>query len=381
VAGFESLAGKRRRHIRADSSSPSDLACRRRNEQRWVRWGINLQGLQVLHAGVPDEGGTERALHKRVRVLRNVEHAAGLIASGDSKQEAVAFSPRGSGARQPHVREIRDGGGVSVNKDVRKRRGLLRLEGAARAASEFSMARGPTERTGGPAFAPNQQPCGLAAPPLAFSPSHARVSAACGRGSVRVVPKLPTPELLRFPPRSSGGGGGRLQFQVDRTPVPVRLSPSNISFEGAAEDNLGAPSHHGVARPDMDGTDVVADPHVHDAGPADPFSERGVDNTGPDGQSNLAVPVASSRIRFIRRFAAGDAHGRAPLFRPVITFLPSRHRSKVDRFINRRGIIGLVGFAVPTSPIRAPLDRFRVGLMAEIPARENFKNTKTSKTS
>ena len=77
----------------------------------------------------------------------------------------------------------------------------------------------------------------------------------------------------------------------------------------------------------------------------------------------------------------GDAHGRAPLFRPVITFLPSRHRNKVDRFINRRGIIGLVGFAVTTLLIRAPLGRFRVGLMAEIPAHENFKNTKTSKTS
>ena len=77
----------------------------------------------------------------------------------------------------------------------------------------------------------------------------------------------------------------------------------------------------------------------------------------------------------------GDAHGRAPIFRPVITFLPSRHRNKVDRFINRRGIIGLVGFAVQGLLIRAPLDRFRVGLMAEIPARENFKNTKTSKTS
>jgi hypothetical protein len=77
----------------------------------------------------------------------------------------------------------------------------------------------------------------------------------------------------------------------------------------------------------------------------------------------------------------GDAHGRAPLFRPAITFLPSRHRNKADRFINRRGITGLVGFAVQHSPIRAPLDRFRVGLMAEIPARENFKNTKTSKTS
>jgi hypothetical protein len=77
----------------------------------------------------------------------------------------------------------------------------------------------------------------------------------------------------------------------------------------------------------------------------------------------------------------GDSHGRAPLFRPVITFLPSRHSNKVDRFINRRGIIGLVGFAVQSSLIRTPLDRFRFGLMAEIPARENFKNTKTSKTS
>jgi hypothetical protein len=61
--------------------------------------------------------------------------------------------------------------------------------------------------------------------------------------------------------------------------------------------------------------------------------------------------------------------------------LPSRHRNKVDRFVNRRGIIGLVGFADTRSLIRAPLDRFRVGLMAEIPARENFKNTKISKTS
>ena len=95
---------------------------------------------------------------------------------------------------------------------------------------------------------------------------------------------------------------------------------------------------------------------------------------------NAPMPQFSQREKTAVA-SAGDAHGRAPLFRPVITFLPSRHRNKVDRFINRRGIIGLVGFAVPASPIRAPLDRFRVGLMAEIPARENFKNTKTSKTS
>jgi hypothetical protein len=69
----------------------------------------------------------------------------------------------------------------------------------------------------------------------------------------------------------------------------------------------------------------------------------------------------------------GDAHGHAPLSRPVITFFPSRHRNKADRFINRLGVIGLVGFADPG-------DRFWVGLMAEIPACENFKNTKTSKT-
>ena len=75
--------------------------------------------------------------------------------------------------------------------------------------------------------------------------------------------------------------------------------------------------------------------------------------------------------------------GTRPFSGPItIALLPSRHRNKVDRFINRRGIIGLVRFTVQPSPIRAPLDRFRVGLiMADIPARENFKNTKTSKTS
>jgi hypothetical protein len=54
----------------------------------------------------------------------------------------------------------------------------------------------------------------------------------------------------------------------------------------------------------------------------------------------------SEHLQPLSDSAVGDAHGRAPIFRPVITFLPSRHRNKVDRFINRRGIIGLVGFAV-----------------------------------
>jgi hypothetical protein len=71
--------------------------------------------------------------------------------------------------------------------------------------------------------------------------------------------------------------------------------------------------------------------------------------------------------------------GTRPFSGPSLPVFPSRHRNKADRFVNRRGIIGLVGFAVQSSPIRAPLDRFRVGLMAEIPARENFKNTKTQK--
>jgi hypothetical protein len=57
-------------------------------------------------------------------------------------------------------------------------------------------------------------------------------------------------------------------------------------------------------------------------------------------------------------FIAGhdDAHGHAPLFRSTISFLPSRHRTKADRFINRREIIGLVGFADPPLPIRASPD-------------------------
>jgi hypothetical protein len=75
---------------------------------------------------------------------------------------------------------------------------------------------------------------------------------------------------------------------------------------------------------------------------------------------------------------ASDAHGRAPLLRPVITFLPSRHRSKADRFINRRGIIGLVGFAVPTSPIQAPLDLTDFGL-ASWPKSRLVKTSKTQK--
>ena len=57
----------------------------------------------------------------------------------------------------------------------------------------------------------------------------------------------------------------------------------------------------------------------------------------------------------------------------TITFLPSRHHKKVYRFNNRRGIIGLVGFVELLWPIRAPLGRFRVGLM-KTSKTQNFKN-------
>jgi hypothetical protein len=73
--------------------------------------------------------------------------------------------------------------------------------------------------------------------------------------------------------------------------------------------------------------------------------------------------------------------GTHPFSGPPLPFCLPVIAARPIVFINRRGIIGLVGFSVPDSPIWAPLDRFRVGLMAEIPARENFKNTKTSKTS
>jgi len=65
----------------------------------------------------------------------------------------------------------------------------------------------------------------------------------------------------------------------------------------------------------VDGTNVVAISHVHDDGPSTSFSERGVDNAGPDGQPDVAVSLASSRIHFIRRFAASNGISEAVLER------------------------------------------------------------------
>jgi hypothetical protein len=73
------------------------------------------------------------------------------------------------------------------------------------------------------------------------------------------------------------------------------------------------------------------------------------------------------------------SRARAPFqARHYLFAFPSSQQGR--SFYQSARSIGLVGFAVPLIPIRAPLDRFRVGLMAEIPARENFKNTKPSKT-
>jgi hypothetical protein len=96
----------------------SDVAHGRSHQQRGVRGRDDLPGSKVFHVGVPYERGTERALHKRVRVLRDGERLTGFIAGGDSRQKPLAFGSRTGGARQPHVRETRDGGGVAVNKDV-----------------------------------------------------------------------------------------------------------------------------------------------------------------------------------------------------------------------------------------------------------------------
>ena len=53
------------------------------------------------------------------------------------------------------------------------------------------------------------------------------------------------------------------------------------------------------------------------------------------------APVASPPTVRAPPPPPGDAHRHVLPFRPTITFLLSRHRNKVDRFIDRRGIIGL----------------------------------------
>ena len=218
----------------------------------------------------------------------------------------MAYSPHLSGIGQPHVREVRDGGGVQIDQNVGERGRLLRLERATRISRELSVARGSPQCAGGPAFAPPEQSCRLATSPMAFSPGDERLSNASGCGSVCVVSKLPTPQLLCFSPRSSRGGSRRFQFQVDSAPVPLRISSSDSDIAHSAENDSRAPANDGAASASMDGTNLVANTHVDDVGPSDTTSQRRMDHSGPDGQPDVAVPMASSRILFIRRFAAGN---------------------------------------------------------------------------
>ena len=306
VAGHQPLEDQWERHRGSDPSSAGHIAHRRSNEQCGFRGRDDLQRSEIRHAGLPDADRTSGTLHKRVRILRDAEHSAGPFAGSNSGQNPLAYSPHLSGIGQPHVREVRDGGGVQIDQNVGERGRLLRLERAARISRELSVARGSPQCAGGPAFAPPEQSCRLATSPMAFSPGDERLSNASGCGSVCVVSKLPTPQLLCFSPRSSRGGSRRFQFQVDSAPVPLRISSSDSDIAHSAENDSRAPANDGAASASMDGTNLVANTHVDDVGPSDTTSQRRLDHSGPDGQPDVAVPMASSRILFIRRFAAGN---------------------------------------------------------------------------
>ena len=77
----------------------------------------------------------------------------------------------------------------------------------------------------------------------------------------------------------------------------------------------------------------------------------------------------------------GDAHGHTPLSRPLRYLFAFPFSEAGLPYVFSKQLPDLWTIAVTAARKKSSLGRFRVGLMAEIPARENFKTTKTPKTS
>jgi hypothetical protein len=119
-----------------------------------------------------------------------------------------------------------------------------------------------------------------------------------------------------------------------------------------------------------------------------PPIERPLPPHSPITQAPVAFPPTLRATSFARSPAPSSlllsssrrcSRARAPFqARHCLFVIPPSQQGR--SFCQSARIHRVSGVHRQALPIRAPLGRFWVGLMAEIPARKNFKNTKTSKT-
>jgi hypothetical protein len=112
------------------------------------------------------------------------------------------------------------------------------------------------------------------------------------------------------------------------------MSPSDFDRENVTRGSPREVQPSDIGGATLDGSGLVADPPSN-ATPAPRHPpERAVVDNGPDGQGNVATEVASSRVRFIRRFALGKGVSQAVLDRrwgalknghPLMHDRPSAH--------------------------------------------------------
>jgi hypothetical protein len=337
VVGRQQPLGPQRKRDRSPDSADSDYgSVGRSNSQRRVRRRVDLQGKSVPDSRLPNESGTEGKVHQRIRIFGDGKHSTSTLTLGHPGQALVGASSHSRRAGQYSGDQIWSSRSESIPQHVQEGRRIPRLAGEAWPGNVVSTFGGRLEYHQRRTVAATVFSHRLDAPshPLPTGVQHFPSE---GQGRpLRKRVELPSPRLLLFPSRSSGPGSGQLSVPVEPTGNGVCVPPSNTNGEGSSESTDGTSTSVDTGSPVVASTTVVADPPFNGVSTTTSSSERILDHGRPDGQPDMAMQVASSRMAFIRKHAASEGVSTEQLQRrwdEKKNKYPKAYDAHFDRFI------------------------------------------------
>ena len=298
------MESKWKRHLTSGQGDTAQPSHRRRDAQRGIRWRDDSGTASFPDERVSDRTGTKGSVHQPVRVCRFRKLPVGSAPASGSEETGLEEHPHISRARQRHKHQVRQGGSVSVDKDVSLGSEVFRQGRGSGDISHVSTFSRRGQHGRGRVVSASQLTRGLAAGPTGVSSAAAGFSGVAGRGLICKFQKQAGCQLFHLPLRSSSSGCRRIPAQLVEPRSPVCLPSPHTAGKGTPKVNCRLLPLFNRSSASVDGADVVSDDAIDDDDTPNPSPEPSVVGDGSAGSSSLAEEVASRRVLFIWRHGA-----------------------------------------------------------------------------
>ena len=284
-----------------------------------------------------------RLLHKRRKIT--VYQQSGVTGEPQDSREfassgraavAVASSSSTMSVGQCRGHKVWKGRSKSVPGDEHAGSRLFRLEGDPSVIDRLPISRRCTERHQQYPFKVGDDTSRVATPPSIVSGGVSPTGLNARGGFIRQQAKSSAEPVLLLRARLRGRRNECFQFGVGTTGNGVRISPPGADSSPATEIAIRQRPKRDCNGASLDSPIVVA----NNVGDADlhtpPVTQRGMDNPGPVGPTDVGGEVVDDRRTFIRKFGLREGISEAVLERGWAS-LKTGYISKYDPHFERFG--------------------------------------------